>query len=100
MRLVEGGSFGDIYGKAFERDENGRVAFTTDKDGDKIPNVIGGGNTEKVGNCNPDFMLGWSNTFTYKGFSLYFLIDGSFWWRCTFTDSGRTRPKRCQPEQR
>ena len=78
MRLVEGGSFGDIYGKAFERDENGRVAFTTDKDGDKIPNVIGGGNTEKVGNCNPDFMLGWSNTFTYKGFSLYFLIDGRF----------------------
>ena len=40
--------------------------------------VIGGGNTEKVGNCNPDFMLGWSNTFTYKGFSLYFLIDGRF----------------------
>ena len=78
MRLVEGGSFGDIYGKAFERDENGKVAFTTDKDGDKIPNVIGGGNTEKVGNCNPDFMLGWSNTFTYKGFSLYFLIDGRF----------------------
>lgn len=23
-------------------------------------------------------MLGWSNTFTYKGFSLYFLIDGRF----------------------
>ena len=78
MRLVQGGSFGDIYGKAFERDDNGQIVYTTDKDGDKVPNVIGGGNTEKVGNCNPDFMLGWSNTFTYKGFSLYFLIDGRF----------------------
>lgn len=47
MRLVEGGSFGDIYGKAFERDKNGKVVFTADADGDKIPNVIGGGNTEK-----------------------------------------------------
>lgn len=78
MRLVQGGSFGDIYGKAFEREDNGQIVYTTDQDGDKVPNVIGGGNTEKVGNCNPDFMLGWSNTFTYKGFSLYFLIDGRF----------------------
>ena len=43
-----------------------------------IPNVVGSGNTIKVGNSNPDFMLGWGNTLTYKGFSLYFLIDGRF----------------------
>ena len=28
-----------------------------------------------MGNANPDALLGWSNTFTYKGFTLYFLID-------------------------
>ena len=28
-----------------------------------------------MGNSNPDCLLGWSNTFTYKGFTLYFLID-------------------------
>ncbi len=78
MRLVEGGSFGDIYGKAFERDDKGNIVYTTDSDGDKIPNVIGEGNTIKVGNSSPDFMLSWSNTFTYKGFSLYFLLDGRF----------------------
>lgn len=78
MRLVKGGALGDIYGKAFERDAEGRIIFTEDQDGDLIPNVIGSGNTEKVGNCYPDFMLGWSNTLTYKGFSLYFLIDGRF----------------------
>ena len=78
MRLVEGGAMGDIYGKAFKRDETGRIVYTKDEDGDQIPVVIGSGNTEKVGNSTPDFMLGWGNAFTYKGFSLYFLIDGRF----------------------
>lgn len=78
MRLVKGGSLGDIYGKAFKRDENGHIIYMKDTDGDQIPVVIGSGNTEKVGNCNPDFMLGWGNELAYKGFNLYFLIDGRF----------------------
>ncbi|MCQ4912782.1 hypothetical protein NE694_22275, partial [Phocaeicola vulgatus] len=28
-----------------------------------------------LGNANPDALLGCSNTFTYKGFTLYLLID-------------------------
>jgi len=71
MRLREGGSFGDIYGWKFDRDENGTIRLN-DRG---LPLTIGSGNTEKVGNSNPDYMLGWSNTFTYKGFSFYFLID-------------------------
>lgn len=78
MRLVEGGSLGDIYGKVFERDAQGKIMYEANDDGVMLPNVIGDGNTVKVGNSNPDFMLGWSNTFTYKGISLYFLIDGRF----------------------
>lgn len=74
MRLVEGGSFGDIYGKAFARDKYGAIIYG--KYG--LPEVVGDGNTVKVGNCNPDFLLGWGNSFTYKDFSLYFLIDGHF----------------------
>lgn len=74
MRLVEGGSFGDIYGKAFARDKYGSIIYG--KYG--LPEVIGDGNTVKVGNCNPAFLLGWENKFTYKDFSLYFLIDGHF----------------------
>lgn len=71
MRLYEGGSFGDLYGWKFDRDENGKIKLN----GAGLPLTIGSGNTEKVGNCMPDYMLGWSNTFTYKDFSLYFLID-------------------------
>ena len=29
----------------------------------------------KLGNYNPDFILGWSNSLRYKGFSLDFLLD-------------------------
>lgn len=72
MRLVEGGSFGDIYGKAFVRDAYGAIVFGEDG----LPEERGSGNTVKVGNSNPDCMLGWGNTLTYKNFSLYFLIDG------------------------
>ena len=71
MRLKEGGSLGDIYGWKFDRDENGKIKLN-DKG---LPLTIGSGNTEKVGNSNPDYMLGWNNTLTYKRFSLYFLID-------------------------
>lgn len=74
MRLKEGGSFGDIYGKAFRRDENGSIVY----DSDGIPLSIGEGNTEKVGNSNPDFMLGWNNNVRYKNCTFSFLIDGRF----------------------
>ena len=40
-----------------------------------MPRIKGDGNTVKVGNANPVFMLGWNHTLTYKGFSLYFLLD-------------------------
>jgi TonB-linked SusC/RagA family outer membrane protein len=72
MRLVEGGSFGDIYGKAFDRDESGAIKYGENG----VPLVVGDGNTIKVGNSNPDFMLGWNNTVTYKDFTFHFLIDG------------------------
>ena len=35
----------------------------------------GDGNTVKVGNANPVFSMGWSHTLSYKGISLYCLID-------------------------
>lgn len=77
MRLKEGGSFGDIYGVKYARDEQGNIKMKVDDKGVSTgkPDVIGTGNTEYIGNSSPDYMLGWSNTFTYKGFTLYFLLD-------------------------
>lgn len=72
MRIKKGGSLGDLYGNSFKR-ENGKILF----DDNNLP-VINDGNNDKVGNTNPKAMLGWSNTFTYKDFSLYFLVDCRF----------------------
>lgn len=75
MKLVKGGSIGDIYGKAFVRDAEGNIVYQTEGDHKGLPAVEGEGNTIKVGNTNPRFIMGWNHTFSYKGFSLYFLLD-------------------------
>ena len=70
MRLVEGGSYGDIYIKNIKRDANGVIQV--DENGTPLytdEQVL-------VGNVNPNWGFGWSNTITYKDFQLYFLIDG------------------------
>lgn len=86
MKLVEGGSFGDIYGKQFMRDGDGNIMYQTtyeDEDGNvhpiapenQIPLI---GDWKKVANATPDFKLSWNNSFQYKNWSLSVLIDGSF----------------------
>jgi TonB-linked SusC/RagA family outer membrane protein len=72
MKLVEGGSFGDIYGKTFKRGANGKVEM----DADGLP--VGSGKFEKVANVAPDFKLSWNNSLQYKNWSMSFLIDGGF----------------------
>lgn len=75
MKLREGGSFGDIYGKAFRRDENGQILYETEGEKKGLPQVEGEGNLIKVGNCNPKLAMSWSNTIGYKDVTLSFLID-------------------------
>ncbi len=67
-----GGSFGDIYGKDFTKDEQGRIVVD-DKGAPQL-------NSEyvKLGNSNPIWQMGWNNTFNYKNFNLSFLVDGKF----------------------
>jgi TonB-linked SusC/RagA family outer membrane protein len=65
----EGGSFGDIYGYAYERDANGNVVVGDDG----LP--IQASDMKLLGNNQPKWMLGWSNEFSYKNFTLGFLID-------------------------
>lgn len=74
--LVEGGSFGDIYAQVVKRDENGIPVVDNDAVVANNDNTIDG--LTKVGNANPDFTLGWNNSFEIKNFSIDFLIDGKF----------------------
>lgn len=78
MKLKKGGSFGDIYGKVFKRDTDGKILYETDGERQGLPMIEGDGNTVKVGNANPDFTLGWTNTFSWKGLVLSLLVDGRY----------------------
>ena len=68
MVIREGGSVGDIYGIAYQRDNNGSIIYQ-----EGLP--LRTSALEKVGNTAPKYNIGWSNTFTYKNFILNFLID-------------------------
>ncbi|WP_282038095.1 SusC/RagA family TonB-linked outer membrane protein [Saccharicrinis aurantiacus] len=70
MRMEEGGAFGDIYGKVYERDEAGNIQYDAETG---LPLV--GSEFGKIANSNPDFNLSWNSDFRYKNFSLGFLID-------------------------
>ncbi len=74
--LVKGGSFGDIYAQVVKRNADGLPIV----DGGAViaedTNLVDG--LSKVGNANPDFNLGWNNSFEYKNFTFDFLIDGKF----------------------
>ena len=70
-RVAAGGSYGDLYGARWATQKgqhlvgaNGLPTWTTDY--------------ESVGNFNPNYTIGFSNTFTYKGWSLGVLVDGKF----------------------
>lgn len=74
VRIEEGGSFGDLYVRDFERDEKGQIKWD---DATGRPLVTSEATT-KVGNMNAKVNMGWTNAFYYKDFTLSFLIDAKF----------------------
>lgn len=81
LQVEEGGRVGDLYGTGYLKNDNGDFILTNE--GRYIPD----NNLQKLGNSNPDFMLGFSNQFTYKNWNLGFLLD----WRQGGIIVSRTR---------
>ncbi len=69
--LIEGRPFGVIEGVNLKKDAQGRVLLNAD-------GTIQKTGFEEVGNANPDFMLGFSNSFKFGSFTANVLIDGRF----------------------
>lgn len=73
-----GGNYGEIYGTSFLRvtDENSPYFGMLLLDSNGLPQW----NSERVklGNQQPRALMGITNTFSYRGLSLSFLIDGRF----------------------
>ena len=70
MKVVVGEPYGQIFTKGFVRNDNGDILIN-----DLGLPVVTAGQTVAMGNYNPDWFGGLSNTFTYKGVSLNILID-------------------------
>jgi hypothetical protein len=70
--IMAGGSFNDVYIYKFLKNDAGQIML----DANGIPSKAK--EQEKVGNANPDFVLGWNNNFTYKNFFCSTLINGKF----------------------
>lgn len=71
VKYEVGKPYGELYGKTFMRDENGKI-LTDRKGAPRITTTY----DEYLGNANSPHHLGWGNAFNYKDFSLYFLVDG------------------------
>lgn len=74
--IVEGGSWGDIYGYYFQRAADGSILVGDD--GKPMSSNGTGSPYKLLGNPNPDFTLGWDNTINIKDFTVGVLIDGRF----------------------
>ncbi|WP_020532021.1 SusC/RagA family TonB-linked outer membrane protein [Flexithrix dorotheae] len=70
QRIQAGESYGIFYGTRFLRNNEGKVIIDPT---DGMP--LEAPTSAKVGDPTPDFLLGFRNTFTYKGLSLSFLLD-------------------------
>ena len=69
QRLIEGQSIGAFYGPKFVGFKaSGAQKLENEKEGD----------WEYLGSAYPAFTLGWSNSFSYKNFSLSATLRGSF----------------------
>ncbi|MEO1261036.1 MAG: SusC/RagA family TonB-linked outer membrane protein [Bacteroidota bacterium] len=85
VQATEGGRMGDVYGTGFVLVDPSNNQTVTVDDVEDIQDGWGhlysGGfpvrdpNLRKLGNYNPDFMLGMNNSFSWKGFNLGFLFD-------------------------
>jgi len=72
-RATVGGGYGEIWGTTLLRDSvSGRPILTADGRLQATPERT------KLGDFQPDFLLGFNNSFRYKNFTFNMLIDGRF----------------------
>jgi len=73
-RVMEGGSFGDLYSRTWIQNDKGQ--YIVDADGKPMTSDRAGRPESLVGNFQPKARLGLSNSFTYGHFALRVLVDG------------------------
>ncbi|SEW37628.1 TonB-linked outer membrane protein, SusC/RagA family [Chitinophaga sp. YR573] len=69
--VKEGSSYGDLYATRWARDASTGQYLLDDKG-----KPVGSASTELIGNFNPKYTFGFTNSFSFHNWSLSFLIDG------------------------
>nr|MBC7613597.1 SusC/RagA family TonB-linked outer membrane protein [Pseudopedobacter sp.] len=69
---IVGERYGNLYGRYFKRSPNGEIIYSNG-----LPVTSAETDRKLLGNYNPDFMLGWFNTLSYKNFN----FDMTWDWR-------------------
>ncbi len=80
-QVSEGDRIGDMWGTGYKKNEDGEFVVTEDG------TFIVDNTLIKLGNYNPDFIIGLTNQFNYKNFGLGFTFD----WRQGGTIVSRTQ---------
>ena len=77
VRAVAGQSYGSVFGMDWMRDENGNILINddpTDSYRDGYP-WSDAREYRNIGNTSPDWLMNITNTFSFRGISLSFLVD-------------------------
>ncbi len=72
IRFEAGGSMGDLYASAFQRNDDGKILVSDEGMPRKMTTQ------ELMGNVEPDFALGWNNNVTIGKFNVSALFTGKF----------------------
>jgi hypothetical protein len=75
IRAFEGQSYPSIFGIGYLRDDQGRIVLLDNPSSPYHGMPVADPNSKVIGNVQPDFTMGFSNTMTYKGVSLSVLVD-------------------------
>ncbi|WP_329905451.1 SusC/RagA family TonB-linked outer membrane protein [Porphyromonas pogonae] len=72
---IRGGNYGEIWGTTYKRveDKDSEYFGKLIVDGNGLP--VGEGTMSKLGDQQPDVLMGLTNSFSFKGVDLSFLID-------------------------
>lgn len=73
-----GGSMGDLYGTGYQRAPDGQIIYNADPAVQAVGTALTTSSPVYLGNTQPKWKMGLSNSFTYKQFRLNVLVDGQY----------------------
>jgi TonB-linked SusC/RagA family outer membrane protein len=88
VRVVAGEAYGSMFSTSFYKDDLGRVIINDDEESAGYGYPIKDETLKPLGKVTPDFVMGITNEFSYKGFDLSFLVDarkGGIMWNGTIS---------------